>query len=78
MKAKPNISEFLDGATSDKVSPARKPDISVPGRITKTIRLAPDIEAAIKEAAHARWQQTGKKVSESDIVEEALRKYLNI
>ena len=79
MKSKPDIHEFLGGAPSD--NPGAKPGAAPaapPPRITKTIRLATDLEKAIKKAAHSRWEETGRKVSESDIVDEALRKYLNV
>lgn len=79
MKSKPNIHEFLGGATVDKTGSNPEPVPTQPSpRITKTIRIAGDLDAALKETAHARWKETGKKVSESDLIDEALRKYLNI
>jgi hypothetical protein len=77
MKRKPDIGAFLDGAAADKAGPKPAPQGQPVPRITKTIRLATDLEAAIKETAHARWKATGRKISESDIIEEALRNYLN-
>lgn len=76
MKSKPNIREFLDGAKVEQTPPI-SPSIN-PTRITKTIRIAPELEAAIKEAAHQRWRDTGRKTSESDVIEEAIRKYLSM
>lgn len=88
MKGKPdiddmknNVDQYLGGASADSPPPAPTVEPATPrpaSRITKTIRLAVDLEAAIKEAAHARWKESGRKISESDIIEEALRKYLNI
>ncbi len=81
MKGKPNINAFLEGAEvkqqSSKV-PGPKVAVNPAPKITKTIRLATDLEAAVKEMAHERWKATGKRVTESDIIDEALRKYLNI
>jgi phosphoribosylformimino-5-aminoimidazole carboxamide ribonucleotide (ProFAR) isomerase len=80
MKGKPDIKKYLEGGAADKAVPKSVPQDQpkAVARITKTIRLAIDLEAAVKEAAYARWKETGKKASESDIIEEALRKYLNI
>ncbi len=79
MKGKPNINAFLEGAEAkqhpSKVSGPKVAANPAP-RITKTIRLAIDLEAAVKEMAHERWKTTGKRVTESDIIDEALRKYL--
>ncbi len=78
MKSKPNIHEFLGSAPTDKPGSNSEPVAAQPSpRITKTIRIAIDLDAALKETAHARWKETGKKASESDIIEEALRTYLN-
>ncbi len=84
MKSKPNINEFIGGAVADKsVPPITRESIQTSqaqpsSRITKTIRIAVDLDGALKETAHARWKATGKKVSESDLIDEALRQYLNI
>jgi hypothetical protein len=75
MKGKPNLNEFLGSASADKPEAIASTQHSP--RITKTIRIAVDMDAALKEAAHARWKATGRRVSESDLIEEALRNYLN-
>jgi hypothetical protein len=77
MKSKPNIHEFLGGAPTDKTASNPEPT-QTSSRITKTIRIAVDLDTALKETTHARWKETGKKVSESDLIDDALRKYLNI
>ncbi len=80
MKGKPDINTFLEGAEA-KQQPSQvsapKAATAPPSRITKTIRLATDLDAALKVAAHERWKTTGKRVAESDIIDEALRQYLN-
>ncbi len=79
MKGKPNIHEFLGSAPADKPGSNPEPAQMQPSpRITKTIRIAVDLDAALKETAYARWKASGKKISESDLIDEALRKYLNI
>jgi hypothetical protein len=74
MKGKPDISAFLDGAK--KESTATKPRPA--GRITKTIRLAPDLEQALKDVAYERSKAISQRVTESDVIDEALRKYFNM
>ncbi|MGR9108265.1 MAG: hypothetical protein ACU843_15195 [Gammaproteobacteria bacterium] len=44
-------------------------------RVNKTIRIDMDLDRKLKEEAHERWRSTGRKVYESDIIEEALRLY---
>ena len=65
MKEKPVA--IIDTAT------VRAPSI----RMTKTIRLASDLDGLLKDEAHARTKASGQRVSESDIIDEALRKYLS-
>lgn len=78
MRAKPNIQEFLDGGNVSEM--LAKPALSQPtkGRINKTLRLSQDVEAALKEQAYMRTKASGQRVTESDIVDEALRKHLEI
>lgn len=82
MKGKPNINAFLEGGDTKPQVPAQAPSTApseqpmATGRITKTIRMAADLEVAVKEKAHEEWRRTGRKVSESDVIEAALRKYL--
>lgn len=59
---------------------AEMPVTPVPSgmRITKTIRMAQSIEMRLKEEAFKRSMLEGKRVAESDLIEEALIKYLNI
>lgn len=45
-------------------------------RITKTIRLRGDIETRLKEEAYLQTKAKGKRVSESDLIEEALLQLL--
>lgn len=93
MKKKPDISgfvtpknpnEFLDGgaaAAAEKTTPLA-PVVTAPSigaeRITKTIRLRRDVEQRLKDEAYSKSKAKGKRVTESDLIEEALIKYLNM
>ncbi len=90
MKKKPDISgfnapknpnEFLEGgaaAAADKPArPAVTPLIEAK-RITKTIRMREDVELRLKEEAYLCSKAKGKRVTESDLIEQALLKYLNM
>lgn len=80
MKGKPDISQFLDGAATKETSTTvvRVGRARVVNRMTKTIRLATDLEAALKDAAYERSKNSGQRITESDLIDEALRKYFNI
>jgi hypothetical protein len=77
MKSKPDISSFLDGATAKIKEPPRPDPATGSARITKTIRLAADLNDALRDAAYKRTRSTGRRVAESDLIEEALRKYFS-
>ncbi|MDD5035556.1 MAG: hypothetical protein PHE55_12445 [Methylococcaceae bacterium] len=74
IKGKPkNLDDFLSGSAEQAGAPgARRAQ-----RITKTIRISPDIEVALKDAAYTRSKASGQRVTESDLIDEALKKYLN-
>ena len=78
MKAKPNIQDFLDGGNVAERPPRPAPAQTPKSRINKTLRLSLEVEAALKEQAYERTKAGGQRVTESDIVDEALRKYLGI
>ena len=78
IKGKPkNLNTFLTG-TADPSAEANPADPRSGPRITKTIRISREIEAALKEAAYTQSKATGQRVAESDVIHEALKKYLNI
>ena len=84
MKAKPNIENFLAGgaaAATEQPKPAKAPApvaIIPEQRRTKSIRIAPALDMFIKEEAFKRTMATGKRVNESDLIEEALASYIKI
>lgn len=71
MKAKPNLENYLAGgaaAAAEKQAPA----VSTEARRTKTIRLSPALDIFLKEEAFRRTMASGRRVNESDLIEEAL------
>jgi hypothetical protein len=78
MKSKPkNLDSFLNGSAEQNavtVSLGKRPA----QRITKTIRISHEIEAALKDAAYSRSKESGQRVTESDLIDDALKKYFNI
>lgn len=78
MKAKPNLENFLSGgaaAAAEKPTPA---PASIPAaavieqRRTKSIRIAPALDMFLKEEAFRRTMASGRRVNESDLIEEAI------
>ena len=82
MKSKPkNLDEFMSaGDTAAAESKPTPPPATAPAetRITKTIRISPALNQRLKREAFEREQATGQRVSESDVIEAALRNYLSI
>lgn len=80
MRGKPNLDPmaFIEGSgiKEKPVAVAIETTKSSSARMTKTIRLASDLDSILKDEAHSRTKATGQRVSESDIIDEALRKYL--
>jgi hypothetical protein len=79
MRGKPDISaeQFLragqvasgEGSTGAAAAPAR---------ITKTIRIDRALDLAVKRTALERQAASGARVTESDLIEAALRHYLKL
>lgn len=79
IRGKPSLDDFLDGAKAQapaKAKPAAKSD-TTRARMTKTIRLAADLDEMLKEQAYLRTREQGQRVTESDIIEDALRIYFS-
>ena len=79
MKGKPNLDNFLAGSAA---AAAERPasgasgmglsSVLVSQRRTKSIRIDPALDLFLKEEAFRRTMASGKRVSESDLIEEAL------
>lgn len=79
MKGKPNLDNFLAGSAA---AAAERPTSGTSGvgptsvlvsqRRTKSIRIDPALDLFLKEEAFRRTMASGKRVSESDLIEEAL------
>lgn len=85
MKSKPkNIDEFMQGGqaaaaeTQSRSAPTSQPaQVTKPEqRIVKSIRIAQSIDLAIKRLAFEDTQAQGRRVTESDLIEAALRQFL--
>jgi hypothetical protein len=82
MKAKPNIENFLAGgaaaAAEKSANPVPTPAAISESRRTKTIRLSPSLDVFLKEEAFRRTMASGKRVNESDLIEEALNGHFKV
>ena len=79
IKGKPkNLDSFLAGPAEEQSAAPAQSNSRPAQRITKTIRISAEVEAALKEAAYTRSREAGQRVAESDLIDEALKKYLNI
>jgi hypothetical protein len=79
MKGKPDLSaaaadQFLRGgqAAVAEATPA------APERITKTIRMDRSLDQALKRAALERSVAAGARVTESDLIDLAIKQYLKL
>ncbi len=87
MKTKPNTeqfkndpSRFLDAGAAD-LADTRGRTKETEGRVyreQKMFRLPLDVIAILKREAYERSVKTGTRVTETEIVEQALRSYFNI
>lgn len=82
------INRFMSGgelAAADipptpELAPQEQPIavVSSGEKITKTIRLSKMLDGKLKDEAYQRSKVNGKRVAESDLIEDALIKYFNI
>lgn len=86
MKIKPSLDEFRNGGgetTSNQPSAMQTQVTSsssikhTPERTNKTIRIRKVFENKLKQAAYHRSIEEGYRVTESDIIDEALELYWN-
>jgi hypothetical protein len=82
---KKDVNAFLDGAGADQAEkPAAgdsKPDATVVAtqpKEQKAFRLPVDLIVALRREAFERTEKTGTRVTETELVEDALRTYLKL
>lgn len=73
-------SSFLDGVVSERqpASLASTPRKTGQPKLTKIFNLTPELVQALKREAFERSNQEGRRVTETELVDTALRQYLNI
>ena len=78
MKKKPDLDAFREGSSENLTKTTKEHVIKTPTneRHTKTIRLSKAIEMQIKSIVFHRTMN-GEKITESDVIEEALTSYIN-
>jgi hypothetical protein len=90
MKVKPDINDFLDGGAADKAdkaepqktakkaeSEASKPLAKV-HREQKIFRLPLDLIEELRDQAYERSKKSKTKVTETELVEKALREFFKV
>lgn len=82
---KKDVNAFLDGAGADQAEkPATgdsKPDaaaVTTQPKEQKAFRLPVDLIVALRREAFERTEKTGTRVTETELVEDALRTYLKL
>lgn len=84
MKSKPDVNAFIRGGAAAAAEapatqhPAGTPVSATDDKIAKTIRLSKALDLAVKREAFERTQAEGRRVTESDLIDAALRQYLGI
>jgi hypothetical protein len=80
MKGKPDVmaaqlDRFL---RSGQAAQAEVDQLTEPVRITKTIRIDRALDLALKRAALDRTAASGARVTESDVIDQAIKQYLKL
>lgn len=81
MKSKPSLEEFRNGGGEGPADAARGGAASVaavpatPERENKTIRIRKAYGGKLREEAYHRTMAENRRVTESDIIDEALEQY---
>lgn len=80
MKGKPDVSSFLDGAAVETAPVARKVSEakSKTTKHQKLLELPGPVYLALKDRAYEEFKKTGTRVTETQIIIDALRTYLGV
>ncbi|MGZ5030865.1 MAG: hypothetical protein ACXWFI_08925 [Methylobacter sp.] len=88
MRKKPDINAFLEGGaveTADRTATSQPTETTEPQSVKsvkvhreqKIFRLPLDLINRLKREAYERSMQSGTRITETELVEEALRKFFN-
>lgn len=82
IKGKPNLDAFLDGGAAVELPPAAKKSAAAappagPKR-QKLVELPEPVFEALKDRAYQEYKRTGKRVTETQIIIDALSQYLGL
>lgn len=78
IKGKPDVSAFLEGGSaSEKRSEQKMPVAGVPKR-KKLVELPEPVFAALKEHAYLEFKKSGVRVTETQIIIDALSSHLGL
>jgi hypothetical protein len=87
MKKKPSLDEFLGGGASDvadRTEPVQRAAVVQPEvnakvhREQKIFRLPLDLINRLKKESYERSMRTGSRVTETELVEQALREFFKV
>jgi hypothetical protein len=84
IKGKPNVDDFLDGGAAAEAPPvAKKKAAAAPAapagpKRQKLVELPEPVFEALKDRAYEEYKRTGKRVTETQIIIDALSKYLGL
>jgi hypothetical protein len=81
IKGKPNLDAFLDGGAAAEVpSVAKKKAAAAPAgpKRQKLVELPEAVFEALKDRAYAEYKRTGSRVTETQIIIDALSQYLGL
>jgi hypothetical protein len=81
IKKKPNVDDFLDGGAASEALPVAKKkavaETDSPKR-QKLVELPEPVFEALKDRAYEEYKRTGKRVTETRIIIDALSQYLGL
>lgn len=83
MKKKPDLSSFIDGASETSKNPSaevKKKPGPAPGepKRQKLVELPANTFEALKDRAYSEYKKTGMRVTETEIIINALNAYLDV
>lgn len=86
IKGKPDVSQFLEGGKAESkpalpvtsvAKKATEKPVAVPKK-QKLVELPEPVYTALKDRAYNDFKKTGRRVTETEIIIAAIKKYLSI